>query len=151
MTNKSEAYQLEFEPLLIRQILLDCDITQDEVARVIGISRPAMNLVINRGNLPKRSPKLREKIESYILNHKKTRTWLTDRGIGVKKIWEPTKEETRKVQPPGTFIRMQKTREQAAIVPGDPLKLTAGAACGLMEGKEMLASLFSVASLRHSK
>lgn len=118
------AYTLEFTPIVLKQLILDCDIQQARIAEATGLARATINLVVNRGYMPTRCEDFRERVEEMMRKNRPAMQWLLSRGLKVADIWSPLGRELRKAQPRGAAMRMAATRRRMASVPGDPEELT---------------------------
>ena len=118
--NELTAYQLAFSPIVLKELCLDCGISQAAIGKVTGLSRPSINLTFNRGYMPKERPDFVSKIEALISADRRAMQWLITRQMQVPDIWSPGGKDLRKATPAGTQGKMWATRRQAAMVPGDP-------------------------------
>lgn len=115
------AYDQEFKPLILKQLILDCNISQGEMATALGTSRPTINLAINRGYLPINMPRFRQQIEEYLISQEKTQLWLTTHGLKLEDLWQSLGKELMGQAPVGNAIRNQKKQ---ALRPGDSSVIT---------------------------
>jgi len=122
--NSATAYRLEFRPIVLKKLILDCDIGQAELAEAAGVKRPTVNLNVNRGYLPPTVPDYKHRIEQYIQENQAAMQWLLARGMKVGDIWKPLGRDLRKSLPRGTAQRSHDTRRRKAMVPGDPAEIT---------------------------
>jgi type II secretory pathway predicted ATPase ExeA len=108
------------KPIVLKDLALDCDITQGALAEVGEVSRPTINLVLNKSYAPDKVGKdLKKKIEEYIAAHLAGLRWLADREMTVPDIWRQT-DPGRRRQPAGQGRRKAETQAIAAAIPGDP-------------------------------
>ena len=124
MTNRAMAYQLKFKPLVLKGLVLDCDIPQGELAKAVGLKRPTINLAINRGYIPTRCPNFKKIIEEIVGKNQEAQKWLIQKGLRVEDIWEPLGKDLRRVHPKGSGKRMALTRRTPALVSADPNLIT---------------------------
>ena len=114
------AYQMKFEPLLLKQLVVDCDIPQGRLAKATGLARPTINLLINRGYIPAKCPGLKNIIEEIIKKNQAAMHWLLQRGLKIENIWQPLGRDLRNGDPKGRGRRAVATRKIKAIMPGEP-------------------------------
>lgn len=119
MTNASTAYQLNFSPLLLKQLMLECDIPQKSLAGLLDVSRATINLCVNRGNIPPSIPGFKAKLEQALQNMAVVREWLAVKSIVISNIWAVGDEPLRNVCPAG-HVRQKFT---PAMQPGNPEKI----------------------------
>ena len=124
MTRSSMAYQMSFKPLLLKQLIVDCDIPQGRLAKATGLARPTINLLINRGYIPAKCKNLKSIIEETIQENQEAMSWLLRRGFKIEDIWQPLGRELRKAAPAGQGMRIAAARSIKPIMPGDPLAIT---------------------------
>ncbi|NOZ86875.1 MAG: hypothetical protein GXP49_11505, partial [Deltaproteobacteria bacterium] len=122
--NIAMAYRLEFRPIVLKQLILDCDIGQAELAEAAGVKRPTVNLTVNRGYFPPTVPSYKKRIEQFLAGNQAAMQWLLARGMKIGDIWKPLGRDLRKSLPRGTSQRSNRTRKQKAMVPGDPAEIT---------------------------
>lgn len=127
----SPAYQKPFEPIVLKQLLIDCDIPQNdlaqEVARELGlatISRPIINLVVNKNYEPPTFKGIRAAIEAVLSRHPKADHWLAARGVSPQGIWAPLGATLKNKLPAGTHRRSVAGIKKAAMIPGNPDAIT---------------------------
>lgn len=120
MTNDSAAYNLEFKPIILKDLCVTCGISQAKIAKAAGVSRAAVNLAVNRGYLPKEKPDFQVLVEAVIRTDRRAVQWLLDHEMQMADIWQPLGKDLRKVPPAGRSIRTWAKRRQAAMVPGNP-------------------------------
>src|SRR4030067_2849306 len=105
------AYQMKFEPLLLKQLVVDCDIPQGRLAKATGLARPTINLLINRGYIPAKWPGLKNIIEEIIKKNQAAMHWLLQRGLKIENIWQPLGRDLRNGDPKGRGRRAVATRK----------------------------------------
>ena len=130
---KFTVYDWPTAPIQLKALMAACDITQEEfraaVAEMIGkkISRPTINLVLNRGYLPTRIPEFTDAVEQIIFSKPAAQEWLTMRGWHTPDIWRPLQAGPRRLFPAGhgrrVHINQNKNKKTPAMVPGDPMQL----------------------------
>ncbi|MEA5113223.1 MAG: AAA family ATPase [Geobacteraceae bacterium] len=108
-----DVYQAKFEPIVLKQVMADCDISQSELAMVMSaalernVSQPTINLCINRGYLPPRRRGFKKALETFVVNTPSTRKWLELHGMTVSCIWTPLGKKLRKELPIGQGKRIK--------------------------------------------
>ena len=120
MTNNSAAYKTKYDPIILKELVLDVGISQTTIAGVLGISRPGVNLMLNRGYMPVNHQNPKETVEGMLKTFPRAMQWLVDRQLALKDVWNTLGKELRKASPTGTQHRMWATRRQPAMVPGNP-------------------------------
>lgn len=120
MTKEAKAYRMKFEPLVLKELILECDIPQGGIARATRLSRPAVNLAINRGYLPVRCPEFKKNIEKILRENTAAMQWLLERGIKVEDVWQPLGREMRNSFPKGAGKRIRDGKRFQAMLPGNP-------------------------------
>lgn len=130
MSHSAKAYTMQFVPITLKAVVADCDISQAEMAREVEatvgrpVSRPTINLCLNRGYIPETIQGFRAAVEQVIDHHPRGRNWLVERGLTVADIWRPLGEERRLAMPAGQKHRQQQARLARAIAAGDPDLIT---------------------------
>ncbi|MBI5562643.1 MAG: ExeA family protein [Deltaproteobacteria bacterium] len=115
---------MRFQPIALKALVTDCDIKQSDIAKLAGVSRPAVNLAINRGYMPERKKDFREIVEEKIRQTPKAMQWLLARGRKVEDVWEPLGRDLRNISPAGAGARAAATKKRAAITAGNPNAVT---------------------------
>ena len=118
--NECTAYELKFEPLRLKELCVDCGISQTLIGKAAGVSRAAVNLAVNRGYLPIEKPDFKDLVETEIMKDGRVRQWLADHCMKITDIWTPLGKELRHASPATDNQKMWATRRQAAMVPGNP-------------------------------
>lgn len=112
MNISSKAYQMGFQPIILKQLVLDCGISQTELTgemvKELGctVSRPTINLCLNRGYIPETMKGFTGGMERIIGRNGRAIEWLAARGLGVADIWQPLGKELRDAVPSGHGKRM---------------------------------------------
>lgn len=132
--HSAKAYSLDFAPILLKGLVVDCDISQAELQQAVEsqlgtkVSRPTINLCLNRGYIPRTMAGFTSAVEYVIDHHPQGRDWLLARKLPVTDIWRPLGEERRLAMPVGHGRRnregRQRIRSLSAMVPGDPEQIT---------------------------
>ena len=132
---KQRVYDQPFEPILLKQLMVKCDISQSQlrtgVASITGgsISRATINLALNRGHVPPKVPGFKAAVEQFVEANPPAKQWLLTEGVAVTDIWTPLGTNLRKVMPAGHHNRTGRRKEQRkpripAMVAGDPMNIT---------------------------
>jgi type II secretory pathway predicted ATPase ExeA len=114
---------MAFAPIVLKELALDCGISQQTIAGVVGISRPAVNLMLNRGYLPVDRPGAKDIVEKMVRQVPRAMQWLADRQLTEADVWQPLGKDLRHVSPAADNQKMWKTRKTPAMVPGNPEEL----------------------------
>jgi type II secretory pathway predicted ATPase ExeA len=94
------AYQMKFKPIVLKQLILDCGLTQLEVARDgLRAGESVLNLIINRNYAPTTIKDYKKRIEGYLSKNEKALEWLADQGLQMKDLWQ-TLNSRAKIHPP---------------------------------------------------
>lgn len=124
-TYAQKLYTMQFAPIVLKQLMIDCDISQSQITDALTasrgkVSRATGNGTVNRGYLPMTMPGYQENIEKIISSSKKAMKWLVGRGLTINNIWDAHGEELRHAMPTGMGQRQASTRKNRALIPGDP-------------------------------
>lgn len=122
-TNTTTAYQLSFNPIILKELMVDCGISQARIGQETGLSRPSINLVLNRGYIPKEHPGFKVAVEAIIQADVRAMQWLISRQLKVEDVWKPLGKDLRHISPAANNQKMWSTRRQKAILPGDPAQV----------------------------
>lgn len=123
--SKARVYESQFEPVVLKALMADCDIGQAAMADLVSrecwrsVSRPLINLAVNRGYDPPDIEGFRGAVERIIGSNPRAMEWLSVRGISPKDVWGPLGRSMRNALPAGHGIRSQRRMPQA-VRPGDP-------------------------------
>ncbi len=123
-TDAAAPYQMSFEPIRLKQLCIDCGISQSQIAKVAGVSRASANLAINRGYMPQQKPAFQAIVEEELRSDRRAMQWLIERNLRTENVWEPLGRDLRNALPAGAIEKMVATQKRAAIVPGDPEQYT---------------------------
>ncbi|MGD0278087.1 MAG: AAA family ATPase [Smithella sp.] len=121
--NEQTAYEMAFVPLILKELCVECGISQAQLGKASGLSRAAINLVINRGYIPKEKADFKYSIEIEINKNRRAVQWLNDRKLTIFNIWNPLGKDLRNVSPAADNQKMWETRKNPAMVPGNPEQL----------------------------
>lgn len=118
------AWNLPFKPIQLKEMALDCGITQAEVGRVARVSRVMVNLMFNRGYQPPDHPEVKATVEAMLRANARAMQWLADREMRLEDVWQPLGKNLRNATPSGTIAKMWNTRRTKPMIPGDPGQIT---------------------------
>lgn len=132
MKNRAVAYEIDFKPLVLKELTLACDISQTEIATTISehtgsnVSRGLVNLMINRGYSPPSVPGFRLFVEALIKNNQRAMAWLLQRNMTVADIWQQAEQGFKGKSPSGIAKRIQRGIQQSrqALTPDNPNGIT---------------------------
>lgn len=117
--NKCTAYELKFDPIILKELCVDCGVSQTRLGKVTGLSRVSINLALNRGYMPKGVPDFCARIEDDLKKDRRAMQWLIDNEMQMADIWQPLGKDLRHVNP-ADMAKVWATRRRAAMVPGNP-------------------------------
>lgn len=118
--NDCTVYERAFKPIRLKEICVECGISQTKIGKVVGLSRASINLALNRGYIPPESPNFKTEVESLIAADPRVMQWINERGMKVGDIWQPLGKDLRHVSPAADNKQAWATRNQPAMVPGNP-------------------------------
>jgi len=121
--NECSAYELKFEPIALKQLCVDCGLSQTRIGKEVQLSRASINLTLNRGYVPKERPDFKKRVEAMIMGNQRAAHWLIERQMTSADIWNPLGRDLRNALPADIHEKMWATRRQAAMVPGNPEQL----------------------------
>lgn len=132
MAHSALAYKAEFKPLILKELVIACDISQTEMATAVRhrtgakVSRGLINLALNRGYLPPSVPDFQTAVNSVIKGNQQAMIWLFQHGMTVADIWQPATQDLRDKRTSGHGMRVHLGRQQSrkAMIPGDPDRIT---------------------------
>lgn len=113
----AQAYQMDFKPIVLKDLVLECYIAQRELAEAAGVSRATINLCINRGYLPHTRPNFIKDVEAYLNDpHRGSgiRMWLSSRNMKLQDVWQPLLEDKKWKKPAKAWQRSKQTRRDNA-------------------------------------
>ena len=123
-TTVATAHQLPTAAIILKKLINDCTIMQQDIAEAIGISRPSINLCINRGYIPITRPGFKREIETFLATpglEPKVNKWLQDRGLALADIWSPLGENMLWPPRSGKAHRFHANRSnKPALAVGNP-------------------------------
>ena len=121
--NEVEVYKRAFKPIILKELCLECGISQTRIGKAIGLSRASINLALNRGYIPPESPNFKSEVETLIAADPRAMHWLKERGMQIGDIWNTLGKDLRHVSPAADNQKMWNTRRTPAMVPGNPEQL----------------------------
>lgn len=132
MRKRAMAYEIDFRPLVLKELTLVCDISQEGLAAAVNkrtgcnVSRGLVNLAINRGYLPQSVPGFRTAVEGIIKDNQRAMTWLLQRNMSVSDIWQQAEHGFKGKMPSGHTKRVRRSLLQSrqAMIPGNPFSIT---------------------------
>lgn len=113
-----QAYQMSFAPIVLKDLVLTCDIPQGDLALAAGVSRATINLCVNRGYVPSTKPGFCRDIETYLNSPERSgrvRMWLTSNNLRMQDIWQPLIGKNRRNQNPSGTIHRTVAGRRAAM------------------------------------
>lgn len=122
----NNAWRLGFTPIALKALVVACDISQSDLQREVSafigdsISRPTINLTLNRGYIPTTKGDYKGAVEQFICRHARAQAWLVEKGLRTADLWQPLGENLRDALPVGHVRRSLTGKRKAALVPGDP-------------------------------
>ena len=127
----AKVYDTDFDPIILKRLVAACDISQAEmaaaVAQILGrdISRPLVNLAINRGYEPPSIPGFRQAMETVIAANERAGIWLAQSGMTAADIWRPMENDMRGYKTTGHSRRVSSNMKRPpAMAAGGPEQLT---------------------------
>lgn len=127
-----EAYSLEFQPLILKEVAIAADIGQARLAKDVGailgcnVSRATANLLVNRGYVPTSMGNFKAAVEQVVANNSRAMIWLQTRGMSLADIWLPLGKDKRFAMPSGQAKRtgIAQRNKKPALVAGNPEIIT---------------------------
>ena len=113
-------YDREFAPIILKNLCVDCGISQPRIGKATKLGRSSINLALNRGYIPPTRPDFCALVEAEIAANPRAVKWLHDQGMQVADIWSPLGKDLRHASPAADNQKMWQTRSQPAMVPGNP-------------------------------
>lgn len=125
---QNKIWKMEFTPIALKALVVACDISQTDLQREVSafigrpISRPTINLTLNRGYIPTTKGDYKGAVEQFIGRHPRAQAWLVEKGLRTAELWQPLAEgkNLRDALPVGHVRRSLAGKRSAALVPGDP-------------------------------
>lgn len=112
---------MKFRPIVLKQLILDCDLVQSAIACKVGCSRPTINLVLNRyGYTPIEFPIFRKAVEKLIGKNELANIWLREHGYKTQDIWAPLGKKLKWRKALNHDRRVSRGMKRKPIILGDP-------------------------------
>lgn len=112
MNTFKRLYKQKYNPVILRDVLSDCDIAQHEIAQVVGLNKETLRFMATRGYIPSYKKDAVAKVESFISGNTKTRQWLREKGLNVKNIWGRSNRRVFHLYPSGYADRLYHSRRE---------------------------------------
>src|SRR4030042_1358836 len=91
-----KAFKMPESPIILKELILQCGINQAAISELADISRPLLNLTLNRGYIPPKAKDFQKRVENYISKNQKAMLWLIEHGFRTSDIWRPTDMRIKK-------------------------------------------------------
>lgn len=118
------AYKMPQASIVLKQLIIECDINQNDIADAIGMSRPTVNLCVNKGYIPTTRPGFQSDVERFLTSPRlavRVMPWLSDQKMKLADIWNPLGQDLHWIHPVGTSRRAQSQRKHnPAMTVGNP-------------------------------
>ena len=101
--------------IVLKKLIIECDINQVHIATAVGVSRPTINLCVNRGYCPTTRAGFKGDVERFLAlpdNAATVNQWLLQRGLNMADIWAPLGENMTWRRPVGATPRSNATRRK---------------------------------------
>ncbi|GAB4485928.1 MAG: hypothetical protein OHK006_12890 [Thermodesulfovibrionales bacterium] len=79
-----------YQPIVLRDLLVETGIPQHTVAARIGVSEQTLRVMTNRGHRPRYRPQAQPAIEKLVAADPDMQGWLRSRGLQTADIWTPS-------------------------------------------------------------
>lgn len=132
MTNPAIAHGLPREPLVLKELIIQCDINQVRLARALDVSRPTINLCVNKGYIPSSIPDFVARMERFLVDPgndfcESVHAWLDRKGIDIHGIWAPLGKNLHWVHPAGaarrTLLAVRRNKSELFVTDPDLLEM----------------------------
>lgn len=125
MGHPAKAYEMPRNPLILKELVIGCAIDQVVLAKATNVSRPTINLCINKGYIPLTIPTFRTDVERFLSapeQAQRVQPWLMENNLQLSDIWSPSSKNLYKIHPVGHGQRSAAAKKQraAALVTGEP-------------------------------
>lgn len=129
MVNPSTAHQLPRSPLVLKRLIVECDINQLALADATAVSRTTINLCVNRGYIPTTCPNFQADVEAYLSRPElanRVQPWLLENRLSLADVWKPGGDDLHWIHPVGNGQRIANSlkNRQAAMIVGAPEIIT---------------------------
>lgn len=100
-TAAAKIYSMPYSPLIARDLLAQCGISQPEAAAAIGFNKETVRLAINRGYIPRANVRrnLRQQLEAFLGTNTTAAEWLRRHGLTMADIWRKSSNEAASIYP----------------------------------------------------
>jgi type II secretory pathway predicted ATPase ExeA/DNA-binding XRE family transcriptional regulator len=119
---------MEKAAIVLKKLIIDCDINQMDIAEAVGISRPSINLCVNKGYIPITRLTFKADVERFLSHpnlYATVQRWLTNHNMSMSDIWNPYGDNLHWIHPVGTVHRAHAFRKSnPAMAAGDPDLIT---------------------------
>ena len=115
---------MEKAAIVLKQLIIDCGISQNDIAESINMSRSAVNSCVNKGYIPCTRPNFKADVERFLSHpnvYAKVQQWLIHHNKSMPEIWGPLGKNLLWIPPVGTYGH--KTGK-SAMTPGNPDLIT---------------------------
>lgn len=114
MTNPAINHAKQQVPIVLKELIIQCDINQVRLARALDVSRPTINLCVNKGYIPSSISDFAARVEAYLVDpvndfYERVQMWLKGKGIAVQGIWAPLGKSLHWIHPVGAQTRIQRS------------------------------------------
>lgn len=109
--------KLEHNAIILKELALECEINQGDLADYLGVSRPTVNNILNKGAAPVRTPDYRVRVEEFLLRDPRVHRYLEKHEYRVADIWNPLGRQLLRAHPANTW---KKNKRGPALIPGNP-------------------------------
>lgn len=106
----------QLRPIILRDIIADCGMSQYEAAAVAGVNKETMRMMCNRGHLPGRRLEAVARIKNHLVKLALAMNWLKEHGLTLADLWKPSKFASKKY-PANHGIRTQRQGSGYVIRP----------------------------------
>ncbi|MFZ4857947.1 MAG: ExeA family protein [Desulfuromonadaceae bacterium] len=110
----AHVYSMPHAAIVLKKLIVECDINQMHIAEAVGVSRPTVNLCINRGYLPTTRAAFKSDVERFLALPDKAaivHQWLLQRGLEMADIWAPLGENMMRRHSTSSIHRGHSTRK----------------------------------------
>jgi type II secretory pathway predicted ATPase ExeA len=119
--NEQTAYQMAFVPLILKELIIDCGISQIKLGKITNLSRASINLTLNRGYIPKERKDFKPIIANELSKNPKAVQWLAEHQLTMADIWQPLGKDLRNLSPAGRGQRIWETRKKPVFNTGNEI------------------------------
>jgi len=114
----NDPYKMPVNPIILKQVAIDCVIIQEELAVQAGVSRNTLHMAMNRaGYIPERAGNFKGRIEAYLIEIPEVNQWLITHNMGIQDIWRPLGKSLHRAHPKNGC---QMAKKKLQVVTDDP-------------------------------